>query len=78
MYIDKSIKYTIDIQTYTMTCKKKSMDTYKYANTQIRYITINRRIERKFEMLINNLHGRRSPPAAVYNRTYYNRNRYRQ
>ena len=32
----------------------------------------------EFEMLINNLHGRRSTPAAVYNRTYYNRNRYRQ
>ena len=42
MYIDKSIEYTIDIQTYTMTCKNnKSMDTYKYTNTQITYITIN-------------------------------------
>ena len=42
MYIDKSKEYTIDIQTYTMTCKNnKSMDTYKYTNTQITYITRN-------------------------------------
>ena len=42
MYIDKNIEYTIDIQTYTMTSKNnKSMDTYKYTNTQMTYITIN-------------------------------------
>ena len=35
MSIDKGIEYTIDIQTYTMTCKKrkkKGMDIYKYTN----------------------------------------------
>ena len=43
MYIDKSIEYTIDIQTYTMTCKKiKLMDIYKYKYTNyIQYYKLN-------------------------------------
>ena len=39
---------------------------------------LNRRIERKFEVLVGNLHGRRHNPAMEFNRTYHNRNRYRQ
>ena len=39
MYIDKSIEYTIDVQTYTMTCKKNKIhghiQIHKYTNTQI-------------------------------------------
>ena len=69
-----------DEKLKVMANKWKLSNSEKYHHVYIagEELLVNRRIERKFEMLINNLHGRRSTPAAVYNRTYYNRNRYRQ
>ena len=67
--------------------KRKVMtNKWKLSNSEKYYhvykaggeLLVNRRIERKFEMLVNNRHGGRSTPPAIYNRTYYNRNRYRQ
>ena len=69
-----------DEKLKVMANKWKLSNSEKYHDVYIagEELLVNRRIERKFEMLIYNLHGRRSTPAAVYNRTYYNRNRYRQ
>ena len=67
--------------------KRKVMtNKWKLSNSEKYYhvykaggeLLVNRRIERKFEMLVNNRHGGRSTPPAIYNRTHYNRNRYRQ
>ena len=63
-----------------ITNKWKLSNSDKYYNVYIDEgeTPINRRIERKFKMMINNLHDRRAAPTMAYNRTYHNRNRYRQ
>ena len=88
----RSVNHQAGVLTIELTCaedkQKVIANKMKLSRTQRYYdvfidggkTNVNRRIEQKFEMLVNNLRGRRpdSYAMAARSRTYYNRNRYRQ
>ena len=67
---------SLDEKRKVMANKWKLSNSEKYYHVYIAggELLVNRRIER----MVNNRHGGRSTPPAIYNRTYYNRYRYRQ
>ena len=91
----RSVNHQAGVLTIELTCvedkqktiaiKLKLSRTQKYYDVYILFIdggktNVNRRIEQKLKMLVNNLQGRRPDfyAMAARSRTYYNRNRYRQ
>ena len=88
----RTVNHQAGVLTIELTCaedkqkvianKMKLSRTPKYYDVFIDggKTNVNQRIEQKFEMLVNNLRGRRpdSYAMAACSRTYYNCNRYRQ